>query len=72
MIKVIFSVGGQQVVFIYNKNTPTTQAKTCMKSGRFLGGGRRSDFMSTLQNRQNEHFFYREFRFLGSFINFWS
>ena len=39
MIKVIFSVGGQQVVFIYNKNTPTTQAKTCMKSGRFLGGG---------------------------------
>ena len=40
MIKVIdFLVGGLQVDFIYNQNTPTTQAKKSMKSGRFLGGG---------------------------------
>ena len=50
MIKVIdFLVGGHRVDFIYNQNTPTTQAKKSMKSGRFLGGGRRSYFMSTVK-----------------------
>ena len=49
MIKVIdFLVEGHKVDFIYNQNTPTTQANYSMKSGRFLGGGRRSDFMSTV------------------------
>ena len=31
-----------------HQNTPTTQVQKIMKSGRFLGGGRRSDFMSTV------------------------
>ena len=31
-----------------NQITTTTKAKKIMKSGRFLGGGRRADFMSTV------------------------